>query len=51
MTATIDEGKLEQFVGAMVGHMTGVALCPRGRDADEPDPRNAPLRRALGGTA
>jgi 2-polyprenyl-3-methyl-5-hydroxy-6-metoxy-1,4-benzoquinol methylase len=27
MTTTIDEGKLEQFMGAMVGHMTGGALC------------------------
>ena len=27
MTATIDEGKLEQFMGAMIGHMTGGALC------------------------
>ena len=27
MTTTIDEGKLEQFMGSMVGHMTGGALC------------------------
>lgn len=27
MTATIDEGRLEQFLGAMIGHMTGGALC------------------------
>lgn len=27
MTATIDEGRLEQFMGAMVGHMTSGALC------------------------
>ena len=27
MTATIDEGRLEQFMGAMIGHMTGGALC------------------------
>ena len=27
MTQAIDEGRLEQFMGAMVGHMTGGALC------------------------
>jgi len=27
MTAAIDEGKLEQFMGQMAGHMTGGALC------------------------
>jgi 2-polyprenyl-3-methyl-5-hydroxy-6-metoxy-1,4-benzoquinol methylase len=27
MTATIDESRLEQFMGAMIGHMTGGALC------------------------
>ena len=27
MTQTIDEAKLEQFMGQMVGHMTGGALC------------------------
>ena len=27
MTTTIDEAKLEQFMGSMVGHMTGGALC------------------------
>ena len=27
MTAAIDEAKLEEFMGAMVGHMTGGALC------------------------
>jgi SAM-dependent methyltransferase len=27
MTAEIDEGRLEQYMGAMVGHMTGGALC------------------------
>ncbi|HVT20161.1 MAG TPA: class I SAM-dependent methyltransferase [Mycobacteriales bacterium] len=27
MTATIDEVKLEQFMGAVIGHMTGGALC------------------------
>jgi SAM-dependent methyltransferase len=27
MTATIDEGKLQEFMGTMVGYMTGGALC------------------------
>ena len=27
MTQTIDETKLEQLMGQMVGHMTGAALC------------------------
>ena len=27
MTATFDEAKLEQFMGQMIGHMTGAALC------------------------
>src|SRR5689334_1405489 len=27
MTATIDESKLQEFMGAMIGHMTGGALC------------------------
>jgi len=27
MTQTIDESKLEQLMGQMVGHMTGAALC------------------------
>jgi 2-polyprenyl-3-methyl-5-hydroxy-6-metoxy-1,4-benzoquinol methylase len=27
MTATIDESRLEEFMGAMIGHMTGGALC------------------------
>jgi SAM-dependent methyltransferase len=27
MTATVDEAKLEQFMGQMVGHMTGAMMC------------------------
>src|SRR5690348_13761653 len=27
MTTTVDESKLEQFMGAMAGHMTGGAIC------------------------
>jgi len=27
VTATFDEAKLEQFMGQMIGHMTGAALC------------------------
>src|SRR5204862_1739869 len=27
MTATFNEAKLEQFMGQMIGHMTGAALC------------------------
>jgi hypothetical protein len=27
MTTTVDEAKLEQFMGQMVGHMTGALMC------------------------
>src|SRR5205823_14537729 len=53
VSTTVDEAKLEQFMGQLIGHMTGAALCyaiwlgdelPAGdRDGAQPDPGGAPL--------